>query len=283
MDDGFYYFSGYRTECDVMKYWMNIIRKSGRTELVLNIKDLPEDMQEALREAMGNENLGILGAYHPQRKNVYIFLPEFTRQIKQTNPQVDLSSPRAERLIINRLLNTIEHENLHLVMDDEIRKFAIERADDFIEELVIPNAMEYITSLDDIETMLIADTTLQGMRPIIKEMLENTGRNLIHEIMVRMVMQYDNKKIIDDLTPYLREYIQVMLSNMMEISAPMSMFLEGNQAEAANTLMVLMINALPNFWGNLMRQLFLNNNELISDFMQWNLNEVMNDIPNIVE
>ena len=260
-----------------MKYWMNIIRKSGRTELVLNIKDLPEDMQEALREAgMGSTNLGILGAYHPETKNVYIFLPEFTRQIKETKPQVDLSSPRAERLIINRLLNTIEHENLHLVMDDEIRKFAIKRADDFIEELVIPNAMEYITSLDDLETMLIADTTLQGMRPIIKEMLENTGKNLIHEIMVRMVMQYDNKKIIDDLTPYLREYIQVMLSNMMEISAPMRMFLEGNQAEAANTLIVLMINALPNFWANLMRQLFLNNNELISDFMQWNLNEVMN-------
>ena len=277
VDDGFYYFSSYRTERDVMKYWMNIIRKSGRTELVLNIKDLPEDMQEALREAgMGSTNLGILGAYHPETKNVYIFLPEFTRQIKETKPQVDLSSPRAERLIINRLLNTIEHENLHLVMDDEIRKFAIKRADDFIEELVIPNAMEYITSLDDLETMLIADTTLQGMRPIIKEMLENTGKNLIHEIMVRMVMQYDNKKIIDDLTPYLREYIQVMLSNMMEISAPMRMFLEGNQAEAANTLIVLMINALPNFWANLMRQLFLNNNELISDFMQWNLNEVMN-------
>jgi hypothetical protein len=37
-----------------------------------------------------------------------------------------------------------------------------------------------------------------------------------------------------------------------------------------------MINALPNYWANLMRQLFLNNNEVISDFMQWNLDAVMN-------
>jgi hypothetical protein len=256
---------------------MNLIRKSGRTELVLNIKDLPNDMQEALQQAgMGRENLGILGAYHPETKNVYIFLPEFTRQIKGINPKVDLSSRRAERLIINRLLNTIEHENLHLVMDDDIHEFAVKRAGEFIEELVIPNTMEYIMSLDDIETMAIADVTLQGMRPIIKDMLENTGKNLIHEIMVRMVMQYDNKKIIDDLTPYLREYIQLMLSNMMEVGAPMRMFLEENQLEAANTLLVLMINALPNYWANLMRQLFLNNNEVISDFMQWNLDAVMN-------
>ena len=258
-------------------YWMNLIRKSGRTELVLNIKDLPKDMQEGLKDAgMGSEGLGILGAYHPQTKNVYIFLPEFARYVKEVKPQVDLSTPRAERLIINRLLNTIEHENLHLVMDDDIREFAIENAEEFVEELVVPNVMEYLRSLDDLESVLVGRTTLEGMKPIMLAMLKNTGKNLIHEIMVRMVMKYDNKAIINDLTPYLREYIQMMLSDMMDISMPMRMFLEENEAEASNTILALLMNALPNFWANLMRQLFLNNNEVISDFMQWNLNAVMN-------
>ena len=161
-------------------------------------------------------------------------------------------------------------------MDDDIREFAIENAEEFVEELVVPNVMEYLRSLDDLESVLVGRTTLEGMKPIMLAMLKNTGKNLIHEIMVRMVMKYDNKAIINDLTPYLREYIQMMLSDMMDISMPMRMFLEENEAEAANTILALLMNALPNFWANLMRQLFLNNNEVISDFMQWNLNAVMN-------
>ncbi len=69
-----------------MKQWMNLIRKSGRTELVLNIKGLPQDMQDALNSAgLGSDEGALMGTYHTETKNVYIFLPEFARVIKMKN------------------------------------------------------------------------------------------------------------------------------------------------------------------------------------------------------
>ena len=262
-------------------YWMNLIRKSGRTELVLNIRDLPQDMQDALNAAgMGSEEVGILGAFHPETNNVYIFLPEFARHIRVTQPNVNLDSPRAERLIINRLLNTIQHENLHLVMDKDIRAFAKSRTEEFVEELVIPQTTEFIMNeSEDMESNVIGHMTAATMRPMLKHLLENTGKHLIHEIMVRMVMSYDNKKIIDDITPYLRDFIRNMFSNFAEMHIPVRRLLENHptQQELIDGLMHVLMNSLPTFWGNLMKDLFLRNSELIGDFLTWNMQAVMDE------
>tara|TARA_R100001230_G_C5642529_1_gene148469 strand:+ start:180 stop:971 length:792 start_codon:yes stop_codon:yes gene_type:complete len=262
-----------------MKYWMNIIRKSGSTELVLNVNDLPEDMQRALTAAgLGSEELGIMGAFHADKKNVYIFLPEFARQLRARNPSLDLSSVRAERLIINQLLGVIEHENLHMVMDKEIKEFAINMADDFIDQVIIPNTVSYLDSVDNISYMLMGQMTVETLRPMIRDLLKDTGKHLIHEIMVRMVMQMDNRKIIDELTPYIQQFIQLMLSQIGPIHGPLRMITQDDRGaqDMVDGLMGVFLNGIPSFWANLMRELFLRNDELIVDFIQFNMDSVMN-------
>ena len=279
VDDGFYYFSSYRTERDVMKYWMNLIRKSGRTELVLSIKGLPQDMQDALTAAgLGGEQGALMGAYHAETKNVYIFLPEFARIIKTQNPKIDLDSPRAERLIINKLIAVIEHENLHKVMDDDIKEFAKNLSDDFITQIVQPNILEYIRNIDDSNvagtlSQIKSQAFSEAMKPAVKNMLYQTGTNLIHEIMVRMVMQYDSGRIIDQITPYIRQYIKEMFEQFSQIIGPV-VELFGDD-EDVQSLANLMIGSIPNFWGNIMRELFLNNSELIGSFLDFNLEAIM--------
>ena len=261
-------------------YWMNLIRKSGRTELVLNIRDLPQDMQDALIQAgLGAEDGALMGAFHSESKNVYIFLPEFARSIKAENPKVDLSSSRAERLIINKLLAVIEHENLHKVMDDDITEFAVEKSQEFIDEIVLPNTLEFILNIDDVRNAMLANATVEGLRPLVEDMLKDTGKHLIHEIMVRMVMQYDNNKIIQDLSPYIRQFAGLMLNTFGQAHAPLRM-LTADVPELQNMidgLMGVLMNSVPNYWGNLMRELFIRNNEQIIDFIQWNIDAVMTE------
>ena len=258
-------------------YWMNIIRKSGRTELVINIKDLPADMQSALTASgMGSQDIGILGAFHSETKNVYIFLPEFARYLRAQKPNLDLSSPRAERLIINKLLNTIEHENLHLVMDKDIQEFAEEMTDEFIDQVVMPNTVEFLMTLDNPKIAMMAEMTIHTLTPMVRDMLKDTGQQLIHELMVRMIMQYDNKRIIDELTPYLRRYISLLLNHIGGLHGGLRMMTDGDTQNMIDGLMGLFLNAVPNFWANLMKELFLRNDELIGSFIQWNVDAVMN-------
>ena len=259
-------------------YWMNLIRKSGRTELVLNINDLPEDMQGALTDAgLGSEELGILGAFHAEEKNVYIFLPEFARQLRARNPSLDLSSVRAERLIINQLLGVIEHENLHMVMDKEIKEFAINMADDFIDEVIIPNTVDYLDSIDNIQYIIMGQMTVETISPLIRDLLKDTGKHLIHEIMVRMVMQMDNRKIIDELTPYIQQFIELMLSQIGPIHGPLRMITQDDRGaqDMVDGLMSVFLNGIPSFWANLMRELFLRNDELIVNFIEFNMQAIM--------
>jgi len=41
--------------------------------------------------------------------------------------------------------------------------------------------------------------------------------------------------------------------------------------------MGVLMNSVPNYWGNLMRELFIRNNEQIIDFIQWNIDAVMTE------
>ena len=286
VDDGFYYFSGNRTECDVMKYWMNIIRKSGGTELVLNIKSLPEKLQQQLKVAgldtiMGTG--GVLGMYYQEDKTVYIFLTEVVRYIKGQKPEIDLNSPRMERLIINRILSTIEHENLHKVMDDNIKEFMENYTDYFVSDVVIPAVAEFldrieVDSMESFTSRIQSEAISVAMTPSVRNLLYNSGQNLLHEIMVRMIMQYDNNRVIKDITPYILQYIPMMLS---DLAAELGFVPEELRTdENVQGVLNLMITTIPHFWSSLLRNTFLNNFDEVNKFMQTQLQQVMGGMGN---
>jgi hypothetical protein len=281
VDDGIYYFSSYRTERDVMKYWMNIIRKSGGTELVLNVKGLPEKLQQQLKVAgLGvDETGGVLGMYHQEDKTVYIFLTEVVRFIKGQKPEIDLNSPRMERLIINRILATIEHENLHRVMDDSIKEFMENYTDYFVSEVVTPVVAEFLDSIevDSIESFtsrIQSEAISVAITPSVRNLLYNSGQNLLHEIMVRMMLQYDNNRVIKEITPYILQYIPMMLGDLAATLGFVPDELRTD--ENIQGILNLMIDAIPHFWSTLLRNTFLNNFDEVNKFMRTHLRQVLN-------
>ena len=69
-----------------------------------------------------------------------------------------------------------------------------------------------------------------------------------------------------------------MLSQIGPIHGPLRMITQDDRGaqDMVDGLMGVFLNGIPSFWANLMRELFLRNDELIVDFIQFNMDSVMN-------
>ena len=266
-----------------MNWYYGIIKKTGEVVLATTLKELPEGMQKVVTGGHGF----VLGAFNPADKKIYVYLPDFKRYVEseriggfverfeREDAKLDiedipeLSDERLERLIMNKLIDTIIHETLHRAMDDEIQEWVKKQVVKFNKHIFIPTLRKFMKNPPSPQSAFarLKLTKIGGKQ--IAEQIQKSTVSIVHEILVRMLQQKDIKESATDLKGYVHLHATqtIQAINALVGELPNYPQLEDD----VNSFFQTMMTMLTEYWA-----------EYIGYYYNWNIEYTSNLIQDYV-
>jgi hypothetical protein len=255
-----------------MNWYYGIIKKNGEVVLARTVKELPKNMQNLVS---GSDDF-VLGAYNPADKKIYIYLPDIKRYVESTRiggfeerfeqegVELDtedipeLSDERLERLIINKLLDTITHETLHLAMDDEIIEWVKGQVGNFNRMILRPILRRFMDNPPSPQSAFARLRLTETGGPEIEKIIEKSTSSIVHEILVRMLLQKDMRESSRDLRGYVHLYAKATISTITRLALNLPDYPEAE--DDINSFYQVMLTMLTEHWA-----------EYIGYYYNWNI------------
>ena len=269
-----------------MSWFYGIIRKAEEVVLATRLAQLPDELQQLIR-ARGGEGYH-LGAYVPAEDTTYIYLPDFKRAIDEKREGVmrgrlgedasfaQMSDERFERIFMNKFLDTLEHESLHSAMDKEIKEWVKGEVDNFNEQITMRVLRRFIETSDSPDS-LVNRANLRNMAiPRLTEILTVSATNLVHEILVRMLLQRDSALSSNQLKEYVMLYSKVIVNEIRDMvtDLPANASIEDD----VNEFYQMVLSLMSGFWSEYMKVYYDFSLEYTSGVIVETINEALEEL-----
>ena len=269
-----------------MSWFYGIIRKAEEVVLATRLAQLPDELQQMIRTREGEGYH--LGAYVPAEDTTYIYLPDFKRAIDEQREGVmrgrlgedasfaQMSDERFERIFMNKFLDTLEHESLHSAMDKEIKEWVKGEVDNFNEQITMRVLRRFIETSDSPDS-LVNRANLRNMAiPRLTEILTVSATNLVHEILVRMLLQRDSALSSNQLKEYVMMYSKVVMNEIRDMvtDLPANASIEDD----VNEFYQMVLSLMSGFWSEYMKVYYDFSLEYTSGVIVETINEALEEL-----
>ena len=269
-----------------MSWFYGIIRKAEEVVLATRLAQLPDELQQLIR-ARGGEGYH-LGAYVPAEDTTYIYLPDFIRAIDEQREGVmrgrlgedasfaQMSDERFERIFMNKFLDTLEHESLHSAMDKEIKEWVKGEVDNFNEQITMRVLRRFIETSDSPDSLVNRANLRNIAIPRLTEILTVSATNLVHEILVRMLLQRDSALSSNQLKEYVMMYSKVVMNEIRDMVTDLPA--NASIQDDVNQFYQMVLSLMSGFWSEYMKVYYDFSLEYTSGVIVETINEALDEI-----